>query len=142
LKKHHQNWKSNSSDSLFYAPSIDDHACWDHATEEEDATPKTVFSDALASLLDVFLDDTISVAPAKEGAEKVPTTGRNVEEAGLQRRSKLKAWIEDVANGCKKGVHVPHEGRGGEGLWEWLIYEDRDSRRMKTYHKKQVRIAI
>ena len=49
----------------------------------------------------------IGVAAAEKGTEKIATAGRDVEEAGLKRRCESEAGIQDVADWCQEGVHVP-----------------------------------
>lgn len=62
------------------------------------------------------MHDVVGPAAAEEGAEEVAAAGGDVEEAGLDGRGEVEAWVEDVADGREERVHVPDEGGGGEAL--------------------------
>jgi hypothetical protein len=99
LQKHHQDRKCDSANSFLHTPSIYNHACGDHTTEEDDTTPQAIFSFAVTSFLNVLLDNAIGVTSAEKGAEKVATPRCDVEESRLQGRGELEARVEDVADG-------------------------------------------
>lgn len=63
----------------------------------------------MTSNANILLDDMVCVPTTKEGAEEIATAWSDVEQRALQRGGEVEAWVEDVANGCEKRVHVPDE---------------------------------
>lgn len=124
LQKHHYHRKRHPTPLLLNAPPVNQHAAGDDDAHESDGGAKPVLGHACAPDANPFPDDVVGPAAAQKGTEEVAATGRDVEEAGLDGRREVEAWVQDVSYRCEEGVHVPDEGGGSEG------------------HSQQVRISI
>ncbi len=52
----------------------------------------------------------IGPATAEEGTDYVAAAGSEVEESALHWGDEVKAWVEDVADGCEQRIHIPDQG--------------------------------
>ena len=104
LDKHTDHWKRDTADLLLDRPSIDQHAGRNYKAEGDKTRVQSIFGDALATLLDVLLDDVVGPAAADEGADEIAASGCYVEESTLEGRCEVEAWVEDVSYWREKGI--------------------------------------
>jgi hypothetical protein len=69
LKKHHQDRKCDSANSLLHTPPVYNHARRDHAAKEDNTTSKAIFGNAVTSFSNVLFHDAIGVTSTEKGTE-------------------------------------------------------------------------
>jgi len=77
---------------------------------------ESIFGDAVAAAeFHVSAHHGVCPATSEKCSGEISAAGSDVEEAGLQGGGEVEARVEDVADRCEEGVHVPDERGGGNG---------------------------
>lgn len=109
LQKHHDHRQRDATDSLLDTPAVDEHAGWDNAPQEPQTAAEPVLCFAVPSYTDILFGNVVCVSPTEESTEEIAAAWGDVKERPLERRGEIKARIENIADWCKEGVHVPDQ---------------------------------
>lgn len=107
LTKHHYDWEGDTAETFFDTPAVEQHRGGDGDAHEWESGAETIFWDAGSPLFGPFYGDIIRIATAEERTKDIATSWSEIEKPGLDGGGEVEAWVEDVADWCEEGVHIP-----------------------------------